>query len=393
MRLACAVSLTLLLCACDPSSQLPGSIKREAAATPTPPPAAAELGQGVWMKGDLHLHSHHSTDAADNPLPELIALAESVGMDYFLITDHDNHVQGDIAGNTWADPDYRSDSMVMLYGSEWTTSRGHGNTISAVPYDHQRFYDVRDEPDAVVGATAKSLGIHLSANHPSGGDGWGFSFDIADSIEVWSNAVWVASAGHMEIWDDVLKSGRKITGRGGSDAHHHYTAPPGDWTTNIYQSVVNNVGTPTTWVYARERSGRAVVEALTRGRVAVSALPGSERIELYADTNADGAMDLMMGDIATASGAPVNFRVDIVGGSGIVPLYTVNVIKNGEEFASMQTLTRSVSFTDTPAVGERSYYRVEVQGLPTLYPQVPGTVLIGGLMIGLSNPIYFNFDP
>lgn len=382
------IATAVLLAACDPSSQLPGSIKREG----LPPSSAATLPEGVWMKGDLHLHSHHSSDAADNPLPDLIALAESVGMDYFLITDHDNHVLGDIAGNTWSDPDYRSDSMVMLYGSEWTTHRGHGNTISAVPYDHQRFYDVRDALDVVIGQTADELGFHLSANHPSGSDNWGFSFDIVDSIEVWATSIWSSNAGAMEIWDDMLKSGRKLTGRGGSDAHHHYTAAPADWTTNIYQSVVNNVGTPTTWVYARERSSAAVVEALTQGRVAVSARPGSERIELYADTDADGAMDLMMGDIATATGAPVVFRVDIVGGAGLVPLYTVNVIKNGDELLSMQTLTRSVSFTDTPAAGERSYYRVEVQGLPTLYPQVPGAVVTGGLMIGLSNPIYFNFE-
>lgn len=380
-----AISLfaLVLLSACQSSNELTASAL---------PQSRTDLGEGVWMKGDLHLHSHHSTDAADNPLPDLIALAETVGMDFFLITDHDNHVQGDIAGNTWADPDYRSDSMVMLYGSEWTTSRGHGNTISAVPYDHQRFYDVRDEPDAVVGATAQSLGIHLSANHPSAGDSWGFSFDIVDSIEVWSNAIWAASAGHMEIWDDVLNSGRNITGRGGSDAHHHYTAPLTDWTTNIYQSVVNNVGTPTTWVYARERSGAAVVEALTRGRVSVSALPGAERIELYADSDGDGEMDLMMGDVAGASGAPVNFRVDIVGGAGLVPLYSVRVVKNGDEFGTFQTVGRTLEFTDTPDAEGRSYYRVEVKGLPSLYPQVPGTSLLSGRMIALSNPIYFNFS-
>ena len=87
--------------------------------------AAASVSDGVWMKGDLHLHSHHSSDAT-SPLAGLVALAEEVGMDYFIITDHDNHVEGRIAEHTWANPDYRSDSMVMLYGAEWTNHRGHG---------------------------------------------------------------------------------------------------------------------------------------------------------------------------------------------------------------------------------------------------------------------------
>jgi len=52
-----------------------------------------------------------------------------------------------------------------------------------------------------------------------------------------------------------------------------------------------------------------------------------------------------------------------------------------------------VEFTDTPAALGRTYYRVEVTGPSTPYPQVPGSTALSGNMVGLSNPIYFNFDP
>ena len=67
-----------------------------------------------------------------------------------------------------------------------------------------------------------------------------------------------------------------------------FAAPPQDWTTNIYQAFIAMVGTPTTWVFARERTPEAVVEALDQGRVSVSANPNAERVEFYADSDADG---------------------------------------------------------------------------------------------------------
>lgn len=62
--------------------------------------------------------------------------------------------------------------------------------------------------------------MHLSANHPSGKDHLGYSYDIVNSIEVWNSALWGKNANAIMIWDDMLSSGRKLTGRGGSDARH-----------------------------------------------------------------------------------------------------------------------------------------------------------------------------
>jgi len=359
-------------------------------------PPVASLSDGVWLKGDLHLHSSHSKDSSNNPESKIIGFAESVGMDYLCITDHDNHVKGDTAHNTWTDPEFKSNSVLLLYGAEWTTTRGHGNVFSARPYDHQRLYDVRDQRDIVVAAVKKELGIHLSANHPSGKDHFGFSYDMVDSIEVWNSAVWPKNANAIMIWDDMLSSGRKLTGRGGSDSHHGTPDTPEQATKNTPQRQANYVGTPTTWVFAKERTLQAVVDALTNGRVAVSANPYAPRVEFYADLDQGGKMDMMMGDNVKSTGKPVKFRVQLTGNTVAGATYTVHVVKDGDPFSTLQATgdtTTMVEFTDTPKAIGRTYYRVEVEGPPTAYPQVLGSTALSGNMVGLSNPLYFNFDP
>jgi hypothetical protein len=360
-----------------------------------PLPPLSSLTDGVWLKGDLHVHSRHSRDSSNNPEAKIIGFSESVGMDYLCISDHDNHVGGDVANNTWADPEFKSNSVLLLYGAEWTTTRGHGTAISARPYDHQRFYDVRDQRDVVIGAVKKELGIHLSANHPSGKDHFGFSYDMVDSIEVWNSAVWPKNANAMMIWDDMLSSGRKITGRGGSDSHHGVPDTPAQATKNTYQAKANYVGTPTTWVFAAARTPQAVIDALTTGRVSIGANPYSPRVEFYADLDGDGKMDMMMGDNAKSTGKPVKFRVQLTGKMAPEAAYTVSVVKDGHPFHTYQMTgkTPMAEFTDTPAVLRRSYYRVEVTGPQTPYPQIPESMALSGEMVGLSNPIYFNFNP
>nr|WP_255551335.1 CehA/McbA family metallohydrolase [Granulicella sp. dw_53] len=358
-------------------------------------PPIASLTGGEWLKGDLHVHSRHSKESSNNSVATIISFSKSVGMDYLCITDHDNHVLGDVAHNTWTDPEFKSDSVLLLYGAEWTTTRGHGNAFSARPYDHQRLYDVRDQRDVVVGAVKKELGIHLSANHPSGKDHFGYSYDMVDSIEVWNSSYWPKNANAIMIWDDMLSSGRKLTGRGGSDAHHGAPETPDKATKNSFQAKSNYIGTPTTWVFAPARTSQAVVDTLTGGRVSVSANPYAPRVEFYADLDQDGKMDMMMGDNTKSTGKPVKFRVQLTGNTVPTASYTVNVVKDGNKFGTFQAIGKipMVEFTDTPALLGRTYYRVTVEGPPTAYPQVPESMAMSGNMVGLSNPIYFNFDP
>ena len=103
-----------------------------------------------------------------------------------------------------------------------------------------------------------------------------------------------------------------------------------------------------------------------------------------------------MGDNVKSTGKPVKFRVQLTG-KNIVPdaNYTISIVKNGNPHSTIQMSGKNpvVEFTDTPATTGRTYYRVTVEGPPTAYPQVPESAGLSGNMLGLSNPIYFNFDP
>jgi hypothetical protein len=359
-------------------------------------PPIESLTDGQWLSGDLHVHSEHSDDSTLNPIAKITALADSVGLQFLAITDHDNHVSGDVASHTWTDPDFQNSALIMLHSAEWTTHRGHGNPFSAQPYDHQRLYDARDDYDVEIGALVQELGVHLSANHPAASDHFGFSYDMVDSMEVWGSAIWADDNKRaVAIWDDMLKSGRAITARGGSDSHHGYPAEGETPSNNSFQAQANNVGTPTTWVFATDWSAQSVIDALDNGRASVSSNPYAPRVAFYADLDADGEPDMMMGDNTGATGEVVSFRVDLVGGPSVPTPYTVKVITDGSTLLelSIPPGERSVRFTDTPPTGQRKYYRVEVTGQQTPYPEVPVSAALSGNMIALSNPIYFNFDP
>lgn len=380
---ACSLALLLWAGGAQAQSALPASDQPGAAAA------------GVWLSGDLHVHSRHSNESTNNPVAKILAVARADGMGFLLISDHDNHVAGDVAGHTWADPEYAADDIVLLYGAEWTTNRGHANILSARPYDHQALYDVRDARDWDIRAVKDALGVHLSANHPTGKDHFGFSFDLADSLEVWNSVLWARNEASLLVWDDMLRSGRRLAGRGGSDAHHGI--PQGDEqpTPQSMEATANGVGTPTTWVFAADRTGDAVIAAIEGGRVSISASPTAPRVELTADRDADGAPDLMMGDNAVASGQPVRFEVRLAG-ERAAGVYRVRIVRDGGELSVLDldgAVTDRVSFTDTPPATGRTYYRVEVRGPQTPFPALANWQRVAGDMVALSNPIYFNFDP
>lgn len=358
-------------------------------------PALEGFDQGVWVKGDWHMHCCHSTDSTNNPVGKIIRFAEDMGYDYLAITDHDVHVNGDVANHTWADPDYRSDKVLLFYGAEMTAPRGHVNILSCEPYDHQRVFNARNARDWDLLALKKELGVHMSANHPSTKNHYGFSFDLADSIEIWNTSIWEKNIPGVRIWDDMLLSGRMLGARGGSDSHHGIPDSPELTSPRSFEATANYVGTPTTWIFARERTKEAIMEALVKGRASVSANPCNPRVELYADVDGDGEMEMMMGDNAIATGAPVTFEVRLVGGGIAGVRYDVKVVKNRSDFGSFVTdeETQTLQFTDTPVKGERSYYRVEITGPQTPFAEVPNSMALSGNTIALSNPIYFNYDP
>jgi hypothetical protein len=335
---------------------------------------------GLWLKGDLHVHSNHSTDALDTTVAEVIAKAESLGFDYFVLTDHDNHVEGKIS--TWSDPDYRSAKMVLLYGAEWTTALGHANIFGTTPYDYAPIWAARDGDGATSIALAHAQGLHFSVNHPAAKDLWELGFDLAfDSMEVWTAPFVLPNSNTNAIakWDELLRGGRRLSVRGGSDSHHQ----------RDLESTLFNTGNPTTWIYSRAKTGEAILEGLKAGRVTLSYAATAERIDFTADVDGDGAFETIVGDnIRPVDGHSIRFKIEIAGFRA-TSTYNVTVFKNGTSFKNWQLTTANVTFDDAPIAGERAYYRVEVRGPTSDAPLI--SAIAFGDFIALSNPIYVSF--
>ena len=340
---------------------------------------APTLPAGLWLKGDLHVHTAHSTDASDSPVADVLARAEGSGFDYLATTDHDNHVQGAIT--TWDDPAFTSSQLVLLYGVEWTTALGHANLFSTAPWDHLSIYALREGNGEASIHAAHAQGLHFSVNHPAAKDLWEYGFELAfDSMEVWTSVFLVPNSNDkaIELWDDILLGGRRMPARGGSDSHHQTNA----------ESLLFNLGNPTTWVHARARTGDAVLEALAAGRISLSYAPDAERLDLTADADGNGTFETEIGDNLPAQGRPLRFRIEIEGHRSGAP-YDLTVIKNGDTLMTFKAEGPSVEFEDTPLPGARSYYRVELRGDTPRAPIISG-VGFGGF-VGLTNPIYVGF--
>jgi len=250
---------------------------------------AAPPIDGAWYKGDLHCHSTHSD--GDSSVAEVIASAESLGLDFFVITDHDGSMTG--SPTQWYDPDYQSDQLVLLYGVEWTTGLGHANVWASEPFDYEDLWLANRAQDARMAIdAAHEQDALFSVNHPSAFlcCPWEYEdYEGLDSIEVWNAMYRLPNFNFVStgvFWDEHLLSGRRIPGLGGSDTHQ----------LKGFEAIFLRHAEPTTWVFAQEPSADALLAAIEAGRVSVSHEPAGPRIDFVADTDEDGIYDAMMGD-------------------------------------------------------------------------------------------------
>lgn len=375
--------------------------------------------EGEWYKGDLHCHSTHSD--GDSSVREVIASAESKGLDFFVITDHDGSMDG--SPTQWYDPDYHSDQMVMLYGVEWTTGLGHANVWASGPFDYGDLWIANRARDAQMAIDAAHIQNALfSTNHPSAFlcCPWEYTdYEGIDSIEIWNSMYLLPNFSFVStraFWDDHLLSGKRIPGVGGSDTHQLAG----------FEANFLRHAEPTTWVYAEERTAEALLAGIRAGHVSVSDEPQGPRIDFMADTDGDGVFETMMGDnVVLQEEANVTLRIRIVSQDSVettgttVDLssalltaggaeaadeaetlvsvflndgeYLVLLLRNGDLHGLWKAMgdTAKIELTEPIAPAEQVFYRIELLGRP---PADFIHVLLHGFTKALSNPIYLNYS-
>src|SRR5439155_5469010 len=96
---------------------------------------------------------------------------------------------------------------------------------------------------------------------------WKYGYDVkVESVEVWNTNHLLqrpapASAANDDAvfyWECMLNKGWHVAATGGGDSH---------W---ISVASAQGVGNPTTWVFAKERSARGVLDAVRTGRTSIS---------------------------------------------------------------------------------------------------------------------------
>ena len=331
-------------------------------------------GEARWYLGDLHCHSTHSDGAY--PMEEVFDYAESVGLDFIALTDHNGF-------SHWMElPEMqaRFPDLLLLYGEEMTSYRGHGNV-----YNIDRPVDYHGTaPDFDLNAVLRGVrddGGYVSPNHPSQpfvplGEtyiGWGWAYpetdwDLVSFFEVVNGPSAIDGSipnvlNTLAIlwWENLLDGGHRITAIGGSDDH-----AAGRGSGPIYAPI----GVPTTAVYARELSPGGLFEAIEAGRVTILAEgPDGPWVDFTAQAGGEIAM---VGD--TVTGDKITFRVEVTGGTG----RTLTLWNNGSPWllhGSIPVDADPFVLTVTVTPFKEGRLRVELKD--------------GPFLSAMTNPIYF----
>ncbi|MDQ6900400.1 MAG: CehA/McbA family metallohydrolase, partial [Candidatus Dormibacteraeota bacterium] len=266
-----------------------------------PAPAAMRLGGARparrWLAGELHSHTEHSD--APGSLTALIAAAENAGLDFLAVTDHNttSHLPELLAART---------HLLLVPGLELTTYHGHLNVWGvSQPLD----FRCESADDLGLVASAAGEGCVLSASHPfAPGMEWRFGYQLPlHGLEVWHGPCVGLNRLSYEVWQDLLRQGRRVFALAGADVHtgKPETLPP---------------GTPVTWLLA-EPSTAGILSALTGGRVCLAET--GNRLELSLRR---GSQVWQVGDEAPAGLLRVSVRgraseageVRVWNGAGIV---------------------------------------------------------------------------
>ncbi|MGB8647116.1 MAG: CehA/McbA family metallohydrolase [Anaerolineae bacterium] len=317
---------------------------------PATPPAAPFW---PWLRGELHCHTWHS-DGASSP-GELVQLAYDRGLDFLAVTDHNTtSSQSELA--TLSEP-----GLVLLRGMEVTTFKGHFNVWGIGDWIDFRV-ESPEQMEHAIRAASEHGGL-TSCNHPKpNGPPWEYpEVTGCDCVEVWNGPWTHLNELSLNFWLEQLGRGMRKPAIGGSD--YHRASEPA-------QGMRRAPGTPTTWVHVTGTpSEQAVLAAIRRGHVTLSAGPEGPLLELVAgdDSEAQGG-DAMPCPV----GGNLAVQVRCRGGSG----NELRLLDQNGTLHTQSLVAQDQALDLTLPLHSSLYLRAELRDT-------------NGKVTALTNPIYF----
>lgn len=326
--------------------------------------------QPGWYRGDFHCHTRHS-DGVLSP-PELVEVARREGLDFFAITDHNT---------VGAYGEFGEAGLLVIPGIEATYDRGHWNIfgltedgdwlrqICEIDSDAPRAGDPYPTVNDLLRQT-DALGLLNSINHPLLAP-WAWEFPETElryvhCLEIWNDPSWPDNERDnpraLALWTRLLNAGRRLTALGGSDYHRPHP-PPGE------NKPDERLGVPSTYVYAKNLSGAAILAAVRAHRAYVSMGP-----RLTFTAQLDGATYPIGADLGEVSG---QLALSATVTDCAVPA-RAQLLRNGEPLAEVEVVNGNAALSaSVPAhAGERAWLRFDV------YDRA-------GRMLAVTNPIFF----
>ncbi len=312
-------------------------------ADPVDPAHVARATAG-WYHGDFHMHAYHSNPSAPG-WDDFIAQARAARLDFLMVTEYVTGAHWDTLGAVQrAHPD-----LLIWPGREIITYFGHVNTHGETPglYEYRQGFE--DVDIGRIQIAAKNLGALFQVNHPTIFPPPLFSnfcrgcyfelddkidWDLVDTIELVNGPVLAnctdlqgscPAPGEIEnpflqtaldLWDDRLMQGHKITGVSGSDSKG-VDAPE--------ERARVGYGSSATAVFAQNLSRAALTAALQAGHAYVRTRGVERSPALEFSASAPDGSEGMFGDTVTADfGEPVLLRTTVTGGANQILTYLRN---------------------------------------------------------------------
>ncbi|MBO2945196.1 CehA/McbA family metallohydrolase [Paenibacillus sp. F411] len=332
----------------------------------------------IWVPFELHTHTPHSDGR--HSLAEMCREAGRLGLQGIALTDHNT-----AAGLAEAEHIQQTTGVAVIPGMEWTTFYGHMLTLGA-PYTEWRDLGPRDihkgirrvhEAGGIVGiAHPYTMGSPICT-------GCHWEYDITDwsdldYIEVWHGmmpALRPYNRPALQLWDQLLNEGHRITATAGRDWHHSDLL--GGAPAFTYIGLEHEEDR-----FSREK----VVQAISHGRCYLSVGP---RLHVEARL---GGRAYFLGDCVDSSsniGGEMSLRLQLDSSTASGNL--------GERVVVTKLILESNlgEITEIPWREDQSEaeHLVSIEGLRWLRVKAEGLMESSPIPLAMTNPIYVSSPP